>query len=675
MEKGVAEGAAERVRWESRRRLEEIVAPPRPLLRPAPRSAMFFPLVVVAAVLPGMYALNWWDLNPPGPWWGLRGLAVLEGHLLDQTTMTGLGPRAEADAFHEVALQPPLYAWLEAVCLKLSAGRSLLATVLPSYAAGALVVILVYLHGRLWRTRGIGLTAAVLTAFNRDLLVQMQQASPTTLGLAALLAALLCYGQHQVASSESQRRFWAVLSGLALGLVLLAVGLIAFLAVPVVFLHQAALTIEPSPRRPVRWWRAALTGAAGAGVLTITLALILAGPWYARMLARHDGEFVMALLAPWQSLGSSTSGGLFVTLLALAPATLPLSALGTVRGLRQILAAERDDPATIGLSLWLVWLAVAALAPALWPGGPRELLSLFLLIPLNLLAAQTMADLAARRIAARNLIWLAPLTALSVSWWVSADLRDAVASVQAGGRPDAATLLKLHLGLDLLVILAVATRRLDRWARRHDVRRRLILGVFLLAVLAMTAGAGLREVRFRHTETSDVLDLGHAIAGRQRVKPVKLLAVVGPAPVIASPIRPSGRLRFMLRAVLPDLTPLDLTRIEDLPDTPNTPRLVILVGAEPRLSYRVQSQLGLEALHASPSGVLDAFATIYNPPRPGARPPLIGRTRGLPRWHQGVLQPRAKTSISSAFLLRTPRRALTIHFRPLPPSCLSQASR
>src|SRR4051794_26465605 len=35
----------------------------RPLVRPAPRSAMFFPLVVLVAVLPGLYALNNWDLT------------------------------------------------------------------------------------------------------------------------------------------------------------------------------------------------------------------------------------------------------------------------------------------------------------------------------------------------------------------------------------------------------------------------------------------------------------------------------------------------------------------------------------------------------------------------------------------------------------------------------------
>ncbi len=51
---------------------EMALPPPEPLVRPAPRSAMVFPVVVLVAVLPGMAALNSWDLTPPGPMWGLR---------------------------------------------------------------------------------------------------------------------------------------------------------------------------------------------------------------------------------------------------------------------------------------------------------------------------------------------------------------------------------------------------------------------------------------------------------------------------------------------------------------------------------------------------------------------------------------------------------------------------
>src|SRR3954468_21784940 len=109
-----------------------IALPPRgePLVRPAPRSAMFFPLVVLVAVLPGLFALNSWDLTPPGPLWGLRALAVLDGLPLDQVPAAAeLRPAGEAAAFRSVAFQPPLYAWLAALGMWLSPDHDPLAIV------------------------------------------------------------------------------------------------------------------------------------------------------------------------------------------------------------------------------------------------------------------------------------------------------------------------------------------------------------------------------------------------------------------------------------------------------------------------------------------------------------------------------------------------------------------
>src|SRR5271166_1922680 len=116
---------------------EDTAPPARPLVRPAPRSAMFFPLVVLVAVLPGLVALNAWDLTPPGPMWGLRGLAVLDGLIVDQVP-AGFGIKTirEEAAYKAVAFQPPLYAWLESLGFWLSADHNPLASVLPSYVAG-----------------------------------------------------------------------------------------------------------------------------------------------------------------------------------------------------------------------------------------------------------------------------------------------------------------------------------------------------------------------------------------------------------------------------------------------------------------------------------------------------------------------------------------------------------
>ena len=192
-----------------------------------------------------------------------------------------------------MAFQPPLYAWLEAIGLRLSFHLDPRATVLPSYVAGALVVVLVYLHGRLWRGPGLGLVAAFLTGFNRNLLVQMQQATPTTLGLAGTLAVLLCYGWHlrggrDVAdgpgdgAGRSSRGSWGAS---ALGLALMAVGGFGLLVLPVVLLHLAYLRAGAPPgERSGRWW---LAWRDSPGLAAVALGLAIA-PGGGGPLARPD---------------------------------------------------------------------------------------------------------------------------------------------------------------------------------------------------------------------------------------------------------------------------------------------------------------------------------------------------------------------------------------------------
>lgn len=589
--------------------------PPRPLFRPAPRSAMFVPMVVVAAVLPGLYALNWWDLVPPGPWWGLRGLAVLEGLWLDQSPMTGVGPPHEAAAYRAVALQPPLYAWLEAVCLRLSPSLNPLATVLPGYVAGVLVVMLVFGHGRLWRGPGVGVVAALLMAFSRDLLVQMQQASPATLGVAGLMGALLAYGRALRADDGRSRGWLVAAAGLCLGLSFLAVSLFGLVGVAIVAAHQAILAGAARARRSIRrkvrigdLLRMSLILAA-AGALT----LAIAAPWHLAMLSRHGDDFIQALIAPPRPSWTGDRDAL-AAVLTLAPAALPLAALGFLRVVSEVIHAEPDDPAAVGGSFWLVWLVIATIGLLAWRSGPRSALILVVLVPVNLLAARAMTDLAARRLPARRLSWLAPAVMLSVAAWLSSSLRGAVVSLIHGRPPMAHE----ALWYGLIVLLVLATRRLDRWARRDDRHRRAALCVLLASVLAVTAGAGLREVRFRHVETAELLDLRGEILRRDRLRPLTALVVVSPEAIEAQGATPGGRLRLILRTALPRLPQTDCSTTDallGLPGPPNRQRLVVLVGPDASLPYRFQSQLGLEALHAGRTGMLDAFATTYVPPR------------------------------------------------------------
>jgi hypothetical protein len=235
---------------------------------------------------------------------------------------------------------------------------------------------------------------------------------------------------------------------------------------------------------------------------------------------------------------------------------------------------------------------------------------MLLLVPLSLLAGSAIAELANRRISVRTLTWLAPATTICIAWLNSNNLRGAVAGLMHG-RISSKTALGLHLALDLLIAVVLATRGVDRWARRRDDRQRCVLGGFLAAIFAVTAATGIREVRFRHSETNDLLMLRTMILRRNRERPFDLVAVVSPDVSRFFPDTPSpgGRLRFILRSALPRLSQRDLSSPDELLGLPESQRLIILSGGAERLSYAVQSRLGLEAIHP----VLNAFATAYDP--------------------------------------------------------------
>jgi hypothetical protein len=610
-----------------------------PLITPAPRSTIFFPLVVLVAVLPGLASLNSWDLTPPGPLWGLRALAVIDGLTVDQIPgAAAIKPPGESAALKAVSFQPPLYAWMAALGMMLSDDHDPLACVLPSYVAGVVVVLLVYLHGRIWRGGGLGLVAAILLGFNPTLLLRMQEATPTTLAVAGAVGALLCYGWHQRVGTESVRSwpwagtvFCAAAGGLALGLSLLSQEGFGLIVIPIVLLHQFYQHPGSTGRlfsRPLgKAWRLdwGQRTALWEGVIALAIALLVALPWHFRMLQVYGWQALAGLdVRPWGSNGEEVS--LLSRLLDLAPITLPLGIYGAGRLTRLAVIDENDTAESKGGSLWVIWLAVAALTPAFWPGEPRECIDLFLLFPLCLLAAAVVADLINRCVAARGLVVLAPATAMSIAWWTSADLRGAVDGLWHG-RTNAATALGLHLALDLVLASFWLTGTLDRWARRRDDRQRQVLACFLLTVLACTVGTGLQEVVFRHSETMDLLTLRTMILRRNRERPFDQLAVVGPvaAPSLTtSPTEPfptepqpletysGGWLRFILRTALPNLPQRDLGSIDELLALPEGQRLVIFTGPGERLSYAVKSKLGLEAIHPGRSGILDAYATAHD---------------------------------------------------------------
>ena len=129
---------------------------------------------------------------------------------------------------------------------------------------------------------------------------------------------------------------------------------------------------------------------------------------------------ITGLFSPLEVVGlGADRRALLPMMVRLAPAIMPLGLYAVFRSVRFALADESNTRGIVGGIFWVLWLAVAALVPSFWPTGPWHLAELFLLVPLNLLAAQAISELVWRRIPVRVLTWLAPATAVSVAWWYS----------------------------------------------------------------------------------------------------------------------------------------------------------------------------------------------------------------------------------------------------------------
>ena len=204
----------------------------------------------------------------------------------------------------------------------------------------AFFVVLVYLQGRVWRGGGMGLAAALLVGFNPNLLLRMQEATPTTLAVAGAVGALLCYTWHQRAAEESVRRwpwagpiFWAVAGGFSLGLSLLSLGGFGLIVIPVVCLHQVYLRAGSSSpplsrtRARFRWLDWLRTPVVIDGLLSLAIASLMALPWHMRMFQIYGWDALTGLdFWSWGMAGNEAS--LLVRLIELAPVTPPLGIYG-----------------------------------------------------------------------------------------------------------------------------------------------------------------------------------------------------------------------------------------------------------------------------------------------------------------------------------------------------------
>jgi 4-amino-4-deoxy-L-arabinose transferase-like glycosyltransferase len=600
---------------------------------------------------------------------------------IDQSPMTStISHGQENESLAIIAAQPPLYVWAEAVLLRVSPSRSPLATVLPAYVSGTLLILLVYRQARTWSKPGTAIIAAWIVGFHPRTLDAMQRCSPATLGAALILASLQFYSEHILAGQGGRIRgriLFAVGCGACLGLSLMTMGLVGLVIIPIILLHQLALNAGESPlERPRNWyeaWRSLPGFFYGSSAMIV--ALCVAAPWHVWMSMVHGSEFWRDLSEPSKSLGTTIRGPIHHLLDAspifLIPAVYSawLSIRNWFAGSKspeiandQLTRPEWRDQAARdnleqdrnGMFLWTIWAIVVLALSLYWPLGPTNTLGLLLTCSLALLAAHTIRGLSQRQIPARMLIRMTPLIVLGFCWWASSDVRLALIVGQTQGIRNAFT---GHHGraLILTIIFSIATWAFasasTRWIRRNDLRIRLVLALDVFCMLAVQMILGVNELRFRHDITRQLLDLREAIVRRNQIDRIEHIHLVGsisprdlvtlrpyehesgsfvPMRTVVTPnptgIDPAGRLRFILRSALPRVPQTDHTSVDSLFRAPISQSLVILVGNDSRLSIAEQSRLGLEPIHPGVARILTAFASGS---RPRTRQPTAAQTSSM----------------------------------------------
>lgn len=458
-----------------------------PLLERFPPPSTYLPLTcLLAAVGTGLAAWVFGRLTPELAAWGNSALEVVQGRTWLPTNSGG----------HPI---PPAYAWALALALSLPVGDTLVLLALPGYLYALATLGFTYGLVRRWYSAGVALWATFLIAFN-PLFLEHARVGDSSLGILCWSMLGLWAYVHHLIKEEETFSAWTVVGGIAFAALLLSAGFFAFWLPAAGLLNVLAREWERGDRLPTAL-RACLTAAtARAGFFVVAIGIVFASPWLLR------SGWSAGPLAPWAipvELQARPNGALVELALALR-ATLILALVGFWRAAREVLrGSEEADRATLPV----VWTLVAALTIN-WT-APTQIGLVSVIIPLSVLAAQTILDILHRRIADRPLAvivvvacWfylasgmemfrdlpglLAPVVPASSPGAVPAvEESETWFSLPAPLRAEAA--LALHFAVDVLVLVAAVIYLAYRLSAKQDRLRRLFFGGFVVATVGVVA--------------------------------------------------------------------------------------------------------------------------------------------------------------------------------------------
>lgn len=521
-----------------------------PLFRVLDNASVMTPLLLVLAILPGLYALENRTLDESAARWGLRSLDVFSA------SQAAASPSDATFAPTEpLRYQPPLGTWLTAAAMSILGPSYPVGLVVTSYLATLALVLIVYLlcqrlmgvHCAFWTT--------VLLSCHGPLLIQLQNPAPCSVAIFFAVLTFWAFVAHRQ-QAEGLMSFKLLIGGFALGQCLLSGGPLSFIVVAVLLVHVFGLRGEsvsgrkgPKSERRTVWsgWPALWS------LFMLVFTAFLLGGWWVPMMVWRDGmEFWTGWLTggttPFDKAEVVTGSGFQNVLIPQAArefihlqgGLLGLSLLGCWCAIRELWRTV-DEARRRRLQFLVAWAGGALLiwttlmrntttaefSVALWKG--------FLLVPLVVFAAFAIEEISMRRVSVAVVLGCTSLSFVGMHFM---SIRPGTLD---GGVPGAGINMVISSGVVVLAIMIALVWLIRLYVRDHDSQQRALIAVLLVVPIVMNAAQGLLGVRLRTNEDTTLAECRREYAS---INDVDTCAVVSESP-------PPVQLWYMLRSRWP----------------------------------------------------------------------------------------------------------------------------
>jgi 4-amino-4-deoxy-L-arabinose transferase-like glycosyltransferase len=532
------------------RELEQLASEPAHPLFPPLRTAAeaMFPLAVVLAFLPALYAVANRGLTEEG---ALQGLEALR--FMSLTRDAGATFPLGIEQLENLHFQPPLMSWLTAFCMNLFGVGTDAGLVASSLLCTVGLLLAAYALGRRLGGEYLGLVSVVLLSFHPLILQGAQQPVPQSAAVLFALVSLAGIIAHWQKSSTIIS-YQGLLGGISLGACLLAGGPVALAIAVILLLYVALWKLEAHMRhgQGIVWDRSQFSRRTAFRSTAVVVATAFAlGGWHILLLrARYGADFWSRWFMPAardsaaKAAAPTSVSANWTELAWLASPFLGLTLVGLGSVIRDVARGD-EDPARRHRMILFPWIGVALSACYLADGPGQSgdstvmLWQSLLAVPLVIAAALGFIEIAERR-AAFEVALAAGLFGLAIGVMAGGPWSMSESALSAAGlisrmlaNPWFVALLAIALGVALV-----------RVARRDETRRRWVLAGMLGTIVAANCWWGTRLPRDSGASQRELQELRTGLA---RLPPVSRVTFVAPTrPGQTSAAEPPARLIYGL---------------------------------------------------------------------------------------------------------------------------------